>query len=42
MNLLKGIMTEMAGRLTPELEERFKKNRPLVTLYFLREIMDNK
>ena len=30
MNLLKGIMAEMAGRLTPELEERFRKNPDVV------------
>ena len=28
MNLLKGIMTEMAGRLTPELEERLREGLP--------------
>jgi nitroreductase len=30
MNLLKGIMAEMAGRLTPELVERFRKNPDVV------------
>ena len=42
MNLLKGIMTEMAGRLTPELEERFRKNPDVVkhTTGFLQTLGD--
>lgn len=42
MNLLKGIMAEMAGRLTPELEERFRKNPDVVkhTTGFLQTLGD--